>query len=114
MRRKTKRHQPPQSHSPGVAKRMATVTAGHVVSGPTPQSPRPYALLAVCGLLLLAVALIFGKTLRYDFVNFDDDILVYENPMVARGLTAQGVALGLHHQRGQHVVSADLDLLHAG
>ena len=29
--------------------------------------------------------------MRYDFVNFDDDVLVYENPMVARGLTAQGV-----------------------
>ena len=40
---------------------------------------------------LLAVALVFGKTVLYDFVNFDDDILVYKNPMVLRGLTAQGI-----------------------
>ena len=56
-------------------------------------SPRSrYAISAVCGLLLLAVALIFGKTVLYDFVNFDDDVLVYENPIVARGVTAQGIA----------------------
>ena len=51
-----------------------------------------YVVPAVCACLLLAVALIFGKTVRYDFVNFDDGALVYENPVVARGLTAQGVA----------------------
>ncbi len=46
---------------------------------------------AVCGLLILAVGLVFGKTVTYDFVNYDDDKFVYDNPMVARGVTMQGL-----------------------
>ena len=57
-----------------------------------PKLRKPYGWLVACGLLLLAVALVFGKTLLNDFVNYDDDVLVYENPVVARGLTTQGVA----------------------
>ncbi len=49
-------------------------------------------MLAVCGLLLLAVALVFGRTVLFDFVNFDDDVLVYKNAIVARGVTAHGIA----------------------
>ena len=30
-------------------------------------------LLAVCGLLLLAVGLVFGQTAGFGFVNYDDD-----------------------------------------
>jgi tetratricopeptide (TPR) repeat protein len=36
---------------------------------------------------LLAVALVFGQTVSHEFVNFDDDVYVYENPHVAHGLT---------------------------
>ena len=32
----------------------------------------PFCLLAVCGLLLLAVGLAFGQTAGFDFVNLDD------------------------------------------
>ena len=49
-------------------------------------------VLAVCCLLALAVAVVFGQTVRYDFVNFDDDAYVYDNPHVMRGLTQQTVA----------------------
>jgi hypothetical protein len=47
--------------------------------------------LAVCGLLLLAVALAFGRTIRYGFVNYDDDVYVYDNSDVTGGLTASGM-----------------------
>ena len=47
--------------------------------------------LAVCGFLLLAVALVFGQTARYQFVNLDDDECLFENPHVTHGLTAQAV-----------------------
>jgi protein O-mannosyl-transferase len=47
---------------------------------------------AVCALLVLAVLLVFGRSLGYGFVNFDDDVYVYQNPHLARGLTAEGMA----------------------
>ena len=50
----------------------------------------PYTALAVCGLLLLAVALVFGQTVRFEFVNFDDDVYVYENLHVQKGMTPEG------------------------
>ena len=36
----------------------------------------------VCGLLVLAVAILYGRTGSYQFVNFDDPVLVSENPVV--------------------------------
>ena len=52
-------------------------------------------MLAVCGLLLLAVALVFGQTVRFEFVTFDDDSYVYENFDVRQGVTLQGVGWAL-------------------
>src|SRR5215469_12099669 len=52
-------------------------------------SPRTlWSSLAVCSLLALAVWIVFGQTIHYGFINYDDDIYVYENPMVTRGLDA--------------------------
>jgi tetratricopeptide (TPR) repeat protein len=34
---------------------------------------------------------VFGQTLVHDFVNFDDHVYVYENPLVIRGLSTQGI-----------------------
>ena len=39
----------------------------------------------------MAVLLVFGQTLRYGFVNLDDDVYVYQNPVVIKGLTCQGI-----------------------
>ncbi len=36
---------------------------------------------------------VFGQTIRYNFVNFDDDLYVYNTPAVQAGLTIKGVAL---------------------
>jgi tetratricopeptide (TPR) repeat protein len=47
---------------------------------------------AVCGFLLLAVALVFGQTVQHEFINFDDGEYIYANPNVSHGLTASGVA----------------------
>jgi protein O-mannosyl-transferase len=43
--------------------------------------------LGMCVLLAVAVFLVFGRTLRYDFVNYDDDVYFYANPHVQAGLT---------------------------
>ncbi len=47
---------------------------------------------AISGLLVLAVALTFGRSLGCAFVNLDDGDYVYSNPQVSRGLSADGVA----------------------
>jgi protein O-mannosyl-transferase len=47
---------------------------------------------ALCALLALAVVLVFGRTCWHDFVNFDDDAYVYDNPRVTAGLTGQSAA----------------------
>ncbi len=48
-------------------------------------------VLIVCGLLTLAVVIVYGQTVRHDFVNFDDDVYVYENPHVQEGLSVASV-----------------------
>ncbi len=49
-------------------------------------------VLAVCCLLALAVAVVFGQTVRHEFINYDDNAYVYDNPHLAHGLTAETVA----------------------
>jgi tetratricopeptide (TPR) repeat protein len=43
-------------------------------------------------MLVAAVFLVFGQTLRHDFVNYDDDQYFYSNPHVKGGLAWSGVA----------------------
>ncbi len=52
----------------------------------------------ICVLLALAVFAVFGQTLRHEFVNLDDDSYVYQNPVVMKGLTFQGVSHVFTHQ----------------
>jgi tetratricopeptide (TPR) repeat protein len=56
-----------------------------------------YQVLAVCGWLLLTVGLVFGQTARYEFVNYDDGLYVFDNPPVSHGLTAQGIVWAFTH-----------------
>jgi tetratricopeptide (TPR) repeat protein len=57
-----------------------------------PGTPSRYQVAAVCGFLLLAVAMVFGQTVCHEFINFDDDQYAYENRHVSQGLTMPGVA----------------------
>jgi tetratricopeptide (TPR) repeat protein len=57
--------------------------------------------LAICCLLALAVWAVFGQTLRYQFVNYDDDAIVYENPAVTRGLDVQEIVHVFTHNSGR-------------
>ncbi len=54
--------------------------------------------LAVCGLLLLAVGLVFGQAVHFEFVNFDDSQYVYENSLVSDGLSAEAVTWAFTHR----------------
>jgi tetratricopeptide (TPR) repeat protein len=73
--------------------------------------------------LLVAVGLVFGQTARHDFVNYDDSRYVYENPHIARGLTAQGIFWVFTHKHGgnwhpltglTHMFDCQVFGLHAG
>ena len=57
--------------------------------------------LAICLFLALAVWMVFGQTLRHDFVNYDDRFYIYENPAVTRGLSIQGIIWAFTHT-GDH------------
>src|SRR5437868_2437766 len=53
--------------------------------------------IPVCIFLTAIVWVVFGQTLGHDFVNFDDDRYVYENPEVSRGLAIDGLEWRLTH-----------------
>jgi Tfp pilus assembly protein PilF len=56
-----------------------------------------WAVLGVC-LFLAAIALIvFGQTIHHGFVDYDDNVYVYENPFVTNGLTLSGVLWAFTH-----------------
>jgi tetratricopeptide (TPR) repeat protein len=63
-----------------------------------PGSIAPRALiLAICIFLAGITWIVFGQTLGYPFVNFDDPEYVYENPHINGGLTARGVIWAFTH-----------------
>jgi len=55
-------------------------------------------VLWVCIFLAAIIWVVFGQTLRYEFV-YDDEAYVYENPEVARGLTLKGIVWAFTHVR---------------
>jgi tetratricopeptide (TPR) repeat protein len=65
-------------------------------SRPLQSESRPAALkddwlvYGVCIFLAAIIWGVFGQTLGHEFVNFDDDLYVYENPVVQKGLTWEG------------------------
>ena len=68
---------------------------------PHPAADRRYQVAAVCGLLLLVVGLVFGQTLQHNFVNFDDDQCVYQNPQVTGGLSPAGIVWAFTHRHAR-------------
>lgn len=58
----------------------------------------------VCLALIALTWLVFGQTLWHNFVNLDDHVYVYDNPLITRGLTVDGVinAFAHTHARNWH------------
>src|SRR5208337_790480 len=54
------------------------------------------AVFGVCVFLVGAVWMVFGQTLGYGFVNYDDQY-VYENPQVIHGLNLKGIKWAFTH-----------------
>jgi tetratricopeptide (TPR) repeat protein len=77
----------------------------------------------VCIFLVAAIWLVFGQTLHHDFVNFDDDQYVYDNPVVQKGLSWEGFCWALTYGNIghwhpltwlSHMLDCQLYGLHAG
>jgi tetratricopeptide (TPR) repeat protein len=61
------------------------------------------AAIALVSVFLIAITwFVFGQTVRYDFVNYDDDKYVYANPLITSGLTVSGA---IHAFIGKHSVN---------
>jgi tetratricopeptide (TPR) repeat protein len=58
--------------------------------------------VGICIFLVAITWLVFGQTLHYGFVNYDDDRYVYENPEVRSGLTIHGIAWAFTHSHGSN------------
>jgi tetratricopeptide (TPR) repeat protein len=71
---------------------------GHVSNIEMPsQNALRWRAPAVCLVLAAITFAVFGQTLRYEFIDFDDNEYVYENPVVARGLTFKGIVWAFAH-----------------
>jgi tetratricopeptide (TPR) repeat protein len=54
-------------------------------------------VFGVCLFLAAIIWVVFGQTLRHEFVNFDDELYVSENPTVTGGLNLKGVEWAFTH-----------------
>ncbi len=89
---------PPSDHPGNFAASASASAAVAATSRGTPRGVATHAsrshwaaLAIVLGLAALAW-LAFGDTRRHGFINFDDDVYVYDNRHVTPGLTGQGIA----------------------
>ena len=53
--------------------------------------------IGICVFLVALTWLVFGQTLRHGFINYDDPVYVYENPVVTSGLTLHGIGWAFSH-----------------
>src|SRR5205809_3499019 len=63
----------------------------------SPKVNRHWLTVGVCVFLTVLVWLVFGQTLRHDFVNYDDPRYVYENTKVTEGLSISGIVWAFTH-----------------
>src|SRR5256885_930889 len=79
--------------------------------------------LGGCFFLVIITWLVFGQTIRYDFVNYDDNEYVYANPAITSGLTPQGIIYAFSGRHAQnwhplttlsHMLDSQLWGVHAG
>ena len=77
-------------------KRSADVSGSGSCAPGHRANSRVTSLLICIGLVAVTWA-VFGQTLAHDFVNFDDHVYVYENPLVVRGLSTEGIIAAFTH-----------------
>src|SRR6266550_6201801 len=81
-------------------KRQADERPGELAQGVHTSGTTIVIYLFLAGISLA----VFAQTLRYEFVNFDDDLYVYNAPAIQAGLTIKGIAFAFTspHARNWH------------
>ena len=84
---------------PANADSLPVVTAEHQASQVSPHDPSPSARkkVAISILLVALVFLVFGQTIRFGFVNYDDDTNVYATPQIVAGISFRGIQWAFTH-----------------
>ena len=83
-----------RKHSSGIS------GLGSYVRGQLAKS-RVTSLLVCLGLVAITWA-VFGQTIGYHFVNFDDDVYVYNTPAIRSGITLQGTVAAFVSQHAHN------------
>ena len=59
--------------------------------------PDRWMVPGVCIFLAAITFVVFGQTLRYEFINFDDDVYVYDNAQICQRLSLSGIEWAFGH-----------------
>src|SRR5882724_4193736 len=80
-------------------------------------------IILISFFLVAITWLVFSRTVGYDFVNYDDHVYVYQNPIVTAGLTPHGIVWAFAHTHARnwhplttlsHMVDCEIFGLKAG
>jgi tetratricopeptide (TPR) repeat protein len=74
-----------------------TIARPPEAGNPPADWPDHWMVPGVCIFLAAMVWVVFGQTLGFGFVNFDDNEYIYENPIVQEGLTFPGILWAFTH-----------------
>src|ERR1700730_2004693 len=83
----------------------------------------PSWVVAICVALAGVTWTVFGQTLRHDFINYDDNTYIYENPNIVSGLTRPAILWTFTHAHAgnwhpltslSHMLDCQVYGLHAG
>jgi len=67
-----------------------------------PQARERRLMVVVCFFLVVIVWVVFGQTLHFEFIHYDDDPFIRENPHVLNGLTWEGVKWAFRFDQGDY------------
>ncbi len=79
------------------ARQKKTSGVSTTARGPSSVFSDRVVIAIVCIFLAAIVWITFGQTLRHDFINYDDNEYVYENPKITAGLTLSGIGWAFTH-----------------
>ncbi len=92
----------PLSDLPGDHPEPPLLTAGATPDRAVRQADRQGMTFGIHLLLALLTFSVFGQTVGHQFVRYDDQTYVYENPAVTAGITARGVIGAFTHTQARN------------